>query len=135
MLGGIQFGPAADRDNVYVALSDIQRITTRGPDGKAADGPSPNSGGGLSAYDLASGDRKWFARSFTCPPGRKGGSLAQSAAVSVIPGVVFSGSLDGHLRAYEAESGKIVWDFDTFRRYETINKVETGGGSLNGPGR
>ena len=134
MLGGIQFGPAADRSNVYVALSDIQRITTRGPDGKAAGGPVPNSGGGLSAYDLASGERKWFVRGFTCPPQRKGCSPAQSAAVSVIPGVVFSGSLDGHLRAYAAESGKVIWDFDTVRAYAAVNGVEARGGSLNGPG-
>ena len=134
MLGGIQFGPAADRDTVYAALSDMQRITTRGPDGKNAGGIVPNSGGGLSAYDLATGDRKWFVRGFACPPGRKGCSPAQSAAVSVIPGVVFSGSLDGHLRAYAAETGKIIWDFDTFRSYETVNGVQARGGSINGPG-
>ena len=134
MLGGIQFGPAADRDKVYVALSDIQRITTRGPDGKVAGGASPHSGGGLSAYDLATGDRQWFVRGFTCPPDRKGCSPAQSAAVSVIPGVVFSGSLDGHLRAYAAESGQVIWDFDTLRPYETVNGVKARGGSLNGPG-
>ena len=40
-------------------------------------------------------------------------SPAQSAAVTVIPGIVFSGGLDGHLRAYSAEDGHIVWDVDT----------------------
>ena len=61
-------------------------------------------------------------------------SPAQSAAVSAIPGVAFSGSVDGHLRAFAARDGAIVWDFDTVRAYETVNKVPARGGSLNGPG-
>jgi polyvinyl alcohol dehydrogenase (cytochrome) len=54
--------------------------------------------------------------------------------VTAIPGVVFSGSLDGHLRAYSAEEGKVLWDFDTVREYQTVNGVKAAGGSLNGPG-
>jgi polyvinyl alcohol dehydrogenase (cytochrome) len=54
--------------------------------------------------------------------------------VTAIPGVVFSGSLDGHLRAYSAGEGKIVWDFDTVRNYQTVNGVRATGGPLNGPG-
>ena len=52
----------------------------------------------------------------------------------MIPGVVFSGSSDGHLRAYAAKDGKVVWDFDTVRDYQTVNGVEAHGGSLDGPG-
>jgi outer membrane protein assembly factor BamB len=52
----------------------------------------------------------------------------------VIPGVVFSGSLDGHLLAYSAEDGKIVWDFDTAREFKTVNGVKAAGGSIDGPG-
>ena len=48
--------------------------------------------------------------------------------------MVFSGSVDGHLRAFAARDGTIVWDFDTVRSYETANKVAARGGSLNGPG-
>jgi polyvinyl alcohol dehydrogenase (cytochrome) len=54
--------------------------------------------------------------------------------VTAIPGIVFSGSLDGHLRAYGAEEGKVLWDFDTVREYETVNGVPGKGGSLSGPG-
>ena len=54
--------------------------------------------------------------------------------MTAIPGVVFSGSLDGHLRAYSAGEGKIVWDFDTVRNYQTVNGVRATGESLNGPG-
>jgi polyvinyl alcohol dehydrogenase (cytochrome) len=54
--------------------------------------------------------------------------------VTAIPGVVFSGSQDGHLRAYTSEDGRVLWDFDTVRGYETVNGVSGSGGSLNGPG-
>ena len=37
-------------------------------------------------------------------------------------------------RAYSTGDGKIVWDFDTVRAYDTVNKVPARGGSLNGPG-
>jgi len=51
-----------------------------------------------------------------------------------IPGIAFSGSVDGHLRGYSTTDGKVVWDFDTVRPYDTVNKVPARGGSLNSPG-
>jgi polyvinyl alcohol dehydrogenase (cytochrome) len=51
-----------------------------------------------------------------------------------MPGVVFSGSIDGHFRAYSTTDGKIVWDFDTIRAYDTVNGVAARGGSIDGPG-
>ncbi len=51
-----------------------------------------------------------------------------------MPGVVFSGADDGHMRAYSAENGKIVWDFDTARDFKTVNKVPAHGGSIDGGG-
>jgi polyvinyl alcohol dehydrogenase (cytochrome) len=54
--------------------------------------------------------------------------------VTAIPGVVFSGSDDGHLRAYATEDGRVLWDFDTVREYQTANGVPGKGGSLDGAG-
>jgi polyvinyl alcohol dehydrogenase (cytochrome) len=54
--------------------------------------------------------------------------------VTAIPGVAFSGSVDGHLRAYSSADGKVVWDFNTAQNYETVNGVPGHGGSLDGPG-
>ena len=48
--------------------------------------------------------------------------------------MVFSGSDDGHLRAYATEDGHILWDFDTVRNYQTVNGVPGKGGSLDGAG-
>jgi polyvinyl alcohol dehydrogenase (cytochrome) len=52
----------------------------------------------------------------------------------MIPGVVFSGSLDGHMRAFDAENGKVLWDFDTAREFTAVNGVAAKGGSLDGAG-
>ena len=52
----------------------------------------------------------------------------------MIPGIVFSGSVDGHLRAYSTKDGTIVWDFNTVRDYDTVNKVPAKGGSIDAAG-
>ena len=60
-------------------------------------------------------------------------SPAQSAAVDGTRGMVFSASMDGHLRGYSAE-GKVIWDFDTARDFQTVNGIKARGGSIDGPG-
>jgi len=125
--GGVQWGSAADQANVYVALSDIARIAI--PNSQATE-PDPKTGGGMFALRLTDGQRVWYKAPPSCRD-RKRCSPAQSAAVSAIPGVVFSGSVDGHLRGYSTSNGNIVWDFDTVRDYETINGVPAKGGSMN----
>jgi polyvinyl alcohol dehydrogenase (cytochrome) len=47
---------------------------------------------------------------------------------------VFSGSVDGHLRAFSTEDGRVVWDIDTAREYQTVNGARGRGGSLDGAG-
>jgi polyvinyl alcohol dehydrogenase (cytochrome) len=54
--------------------------------------------------------------------------------VSAINGIVFSGSLDGHLRAYETRKGKVVWDFDTAKDVPAVNADSAHGGSLDAGG-
>jgi polyvinyl alcohol dehydrogenase (cytochrome) len=49
-------------------------------------------------------------------------------------GAVFSGSVDGHIRAFSAEDGKVLWDFDTAQTWPTVNGVFARGGSMDGPG-
>ncbi|HEY7448543.1 MAG TPA: PQQ-binding-like beta-propeller repeat protein [Vicinamibacterales bacterium] len=125
--GGVQWGSAADGTNVYVALSDIGRIAIPNSQGTV---PDPEAGGGMFALRLDNGQRVWYTPPPPCGP-RERCSPAQSAAVSAIPGVAFSGSVDGHIRAYSATSGAVVWDFDTVRMYDTVNGVSGRGGSLN----
>ena len=58
----------------------------------------------------------------------------QAAAVTGIPGAVFSGTMDGQLRAYSTRDGKIIWDYDSARTYETVNGVKANGGSMSNAG-
>ena len=129
-LGGVQWGSAADASRVYVALSDVGRVMLTFNQFTDAD---RTSGGGMSALRLSDGEPVWSAPPVPCDD-RPRCSPAQSAAVTAIPGVAFSGSLDGHMRAYSTEDGTIVWDFDTVRSYETVNGVQAWGGSIDGPG-
>ena len=48
--------------------------------------------------------------------------------------MVFSASLDGHLRGYEAETGQVIFDTDTAHEFSTVDGVKAKGGSMNGPG-
>ena len=127
--GGVQWGMASDGKNVYAAKSDVVRRT-----GTTYD---PTQGGGLTALRIRDGERVWYAAPLACPTPetvKPGCSPAQSAAVTVTPGVVWSGSLDGRLRAYAAEDGKVLWDFDTAREFDTVNRVRASGGGVDGPG-
>lgn len=45
--------------------------------------------------------------------------------------MVFVGSLDGHIRAYNAADGYVLWDFDTARTYKTLNGVAAHRRSIN----
>ena len=108
-LGGVQWGVAADESNIYVGVSDRFVSATHT----------------LSALKLDTGEEVWR----TPLPGS-----AQSAAVTAIPGLVFSGGFDGRLRAYSAADGKIVWDVDTEGDYQTVNGIAAKGGSIDGGG-
>jgi polyvinyl alcohol dehydrogenase (cytochrome) len=124
--GGVQWGSAADASNMYVALSDIGRTPI--PNSQATE-PDPEVGGGMFALRLDNGQQVWNTPARPCRRPRC--SPAQSAAVSAMPGVVFSGSVDGHLRAYSTTNGRVLWDFDTVGPQKTVNGVEARGGSLN----
>ncbi|HEX9224976.1 MAG TPA: PQQ-binding-like beta-propeller repeat protein [Candidatus Acidoferrales bacterium] len=129
-LGGIQWGSAYDGKNMYVAVSDVAHLrgsTTILPI------PDPKAGGGLFALDVATGEKVWAAPPASCGK-RPSCSPAQSAAVSAIPGVVFSGAVDGHLRAYSTTDGKVTWNFDTAREFAGVNGIAGKGGAMDGPG-
>jgi polyvinyl alcohol dehydrogenase (cytochrome) len=48
--------------------------------------------------------------------------------------VVFAGAYDGHLRAYDAGTGKVIWDFDTDREFTAIDGNPARGGSIEAAG-
>jgi polyvinyl alcohol dehydrogenase (cytochrome) len=119
-LGGIEWGIAADDQNVYVPVSDVNVKTDSKP--------------GLTALRISTGKQLWHvpAPDAPCSWNPRTCSHAQSAAITVVPGAVFSGTMDGHLRAYSTEDGAVVWDFDTASKaWETVNGIAARGGVLD----
>jgi polyvinyl alcohol dehydrogenase (cytochrome) len=62
---------------------------------------------------------------------KPGCNSAQLASPSAINGAVFSGSIDGNLRAFDMPAGKIIWDFDATRSFPTTNDIPANGGSFS----
>lgn len=123
-LGGIHWGMATDQNYVYAANSDNVVAIDKSDSAISA---SP----GIYALDLMSGKVAWKAQTPDCE--KKDCQRSNSAAPAVVPGIVFAGGLDGHIRAYATESGKILWDYDTVKNYEATNGIKGRGGALDGP--
>lgn len=123
--GGVQWGMSSDGQKLYASVNDSLRV-----DGDL----DPKIGGGLTALRFADGGKAWFAEPAPCVAGRNHCSPGQSAALTTIPGIVFSGSLDGHVRGFSTENGQVLWDYDTAHDYPTVNGVAAKGGSIDGPG-
>ncbi len=124
VLGGIEWGFTADERYVYVPISDVWETRS-----------APGHAGGIYAVSIADGKPLWNtpAAAPDCleTPGCNAG---QPAAAVLIPGVVFSGSMDGHMRAYDPASGDVIWDVDSKGKHATVNKVPAAGGSIKGAG-
>jgi polyvinyl alcohol dehydrogenase (cytochrome) len=117
--GGIEWGMAADARTVYAPSSDIYMAP-------------PDKAGGLTAIDIATGKPAWHADPHpNCAWGTQNCWGGTSQAVTAMPGLVFAGALDGHLRAYRDSDGKILWDFDAGGKFQTVNQGEQSGGSFN----
>ena len=118
--GGIQWGMSTDGEQLYIPVSDIR---TAKP-------------GGLHAVNLMTGQRTWFQEphALKCTPGTPTCNAAMISAPTLIPGVLFSGSNDGGLRAYATKDGSVVWEFDTNQDFTTLNRVRASGGAIQGPG-
>jgi polyvinyl alcohol dehydrogenase (cytochrome) len=121
--GQIAFGGAADAERLYLALED----------------------GTFAAVDLSTGQRAWLTRLESLDTLGKptsngeyrtkaGLRFGQSAAVTQIPGAVFTGGWDGKLRALSTTDGTILWQFDTAQDFHSANGVPAKGGSMGGPG-
>jgi polyvinyl alcohol dehydrogenase (cytochrome) len=136
-LGGIEWGIAADRDYLFVPVSDILRLRPDAATGEIAGKP------GLTALDPATGRIAWqhpapiAACHYAADQDRPSGCVrSQSAAPAAMPGIVFSGALDGWFRAYDSKDGSIVWEYSTTAQtYDTVNGIaKQPGGGIDGMG-
>jgi polyvinyl alcohol dehydrogenase (cytochrome) len=118
-LGG-QWGGATDGVNFYTGTNDFLAAIS----------------GGMTAIRLSDGAIAWQMppQPLLCGVKAPGCDAGQGAAVTVIPGAVFSGAHDGGLRAYSTTDGKVIWTFDANRKFDTVNGVAANGASMDGPG-
>jgi polyvinyl alcohol dehydrogenase (cytochrome) len=117
-MGG-QWGGAADDRQAYFSVN----------------GTAGKTPGGIRAVRIDTGAEVWSKEASERLCGtERGCSAAQGAAVSALPGIVLSGSMDGGLRAYASDDGTLVWSFDTNKEFETVNGVKAKGGAMDGPG-
>ena len=108
-LGIIRFGGAADDQYAYFGVST----------------------GGVAAIRIDTGEKKWF----TPIPGPSApGPRGETSAITAIPGVIFSGSWEGMLRALASDDGRLLWEYDMVHDYKTVNGVPAKGGSMSAPG-
>jgi polyvinyl alcohol dehydrogenase (cytochrome) len=127
-LGGVHWGMATDGELVYAANSD--NIFGLDPSDSTLV-PTP----GIYALNLQTGKQVWKVATPPCTDGsRENCQQSNSAAPTLIPGVVFAGDLNGFIRAYSAKEGRVLWEFDTVREYQTVNGQKGMGGSIDGPG-
>jgi polyvinyl alcohol dehydrogenase (cytochrome) len=106
--GLIVFGGASDGQAVYYGLNQ--------------------AGAMVAAVNLADGARKWTTSPIA---GARGGN---PAATTAIPGVVFSHSADGTLRALATADGKTLFEYATAKDYTAVNGVPARGGAFGQSG-
>ncbi|WP_295528770.1 PQQ-binding-like beta-propeller repeat protein [Novosphingobium sp. Chol11] len=126
--GGVHFGMAAEGLRIFAPINDMADT------GDARVYDPATRGAGLHAIDAATGKETWFARAADRCAGLKFCDPGISAAVTAVPGVVFAGHLDGMFRAYDSQTGKVLWQNDTTKPVPSIDGRTAKGGSMSGSG-
>jgi polyvinyl alcohol dehydrogenase (cytochrome) len=129
-LGGIHWGLAFDGARVFAPIN-----RPGAPAGNANDAVLKP---GIHALDVNDGKVLWsYLGEADCRGDRKErmrgceGNLGMSGAPTLIDGAVLQGSLDGFLRALDANTGKELFRFDTAQKFATANGVEGIGGTVD----
>lgn len=124
LLGGIHWGMAINRRSglLFVPINDMQLFY------KITEGESKP---GLYALDIATGESRWTTpldgtcgERTPCNPGL-------SAAIAATDELVFTGGLDGYIRAFDAQTGAMVWHFDTWGDFMASNAEKAVGGTID----
>src|SRR5580658_3511201 len=128
LIGGIHWGLAFDGARVFVPMN-----TFPGPEGK-----DPGEVAGLHAVAVDSGTVLWsYYPQPDCSGERKtrvrtcATVIGLTGAPTVIAGAVVEGSADGFLRAFDVNTGALLFQFDTTAPLTTANGVAGIGGALD----
>jgi polyvinyl alcohol dehydrogenase (cytochrome) len=147
--GGVHWGMALAGQRLLVAAADPERER---PDYD----PKP----GLHALNLADGEVLWQYRAErgceideankpkigleNMRSGAKRDPMEQyrcsfyyglSAALTATPELVFSGGLDGKLRAFDLATGEVLWQTETAKPFTASNGIEGHGGAIDVDGQ
>jgi len=124
ILGGIEHGITVGDMHAYIPIADVSPLL------QTADGS-------MASVDLKTGKLLWqvSAATDTCKDKPPGCNDAYMGAPTVVGQVLFAGSNDGNLRAFDINNGNILWSYDTVRQFSGINGLTGSGGSIirNGP--
>lgn len=124
--GGVHWGMTASHTNLFVPIADTYFPGV--PDGDAFPG--------LHALDPETGQVRWYSpvtdecaedSKPLCDPGL-------SAAATSAGELVFAGGFDGLLKAYDADSGRVLWQFNSFAAFETVSGEPGQGGAIESDG-
>ncbi len=123
--GGIHWGMTTDGELVYVAIGDLPNEFS------SVHEPRP----GLHALDVITGEPVWSRYAYpTCSEDVYSCYPSFSAALTMTPGVIFAGGMDGTLHAFASNDGSELWSFNTSQTFETVNEVAAQGGSIDSDG-
>jgi polyvinyl alcohol dehydrogenase (cytochrome) len=128
VIGGIHWGLAFDGARVFAPMNTFP----------GADGKDPGERAGLHAVAVDSGTVLWsYYPQPDCSGDRKArvrtcaSVTGMTGAPAVIAGAVVEGSADGFLRAFDANTGELLFQYDTTAPVTTANGVPGVGGALD----
>lgn len=126
IMGGVHWGMASDGNILYVPINDYGTYELH-KDKEASPGlHALNAWDGTELWSTIEKDR-CEPVSWACGPGITG-------AIIATPELVFAGALDGVFKAYDTQTGKELWAYDTKRSYEAVNGVKAFGGTIDSDG-
>ncbi|MBT8146387.1 MAG: PQQ-binding-like beta-propeller repeat protein [Gammaproteobacteria bacterium] len=125
-MGGIHYGMSTNGEKLFVGISDLP---TNNPYNVGPAYP------GLHALQPSTGEILWRNNlPDKCEPSRYLCWQGISAAVSSTSDLVFAGGLDGIFRAFDADTGTILWETNTRQPFGTRFGIEANGGSIEADG-
>jgi len=124
--GGVHFGMAAHGQRLFVPISDMRDEHVEGKTYTQEARP------GLYALDITTGELLWSQPADDVCAGREFCDSGISAAITAVPDAVLAGHMDGRLRAYDAATGRVLWQYDTTQEVATVGDGKGHGGSFGG---
>jgi polyvinyl alcohol dehydrogenase (cytochrome) len=127
--GGVHFGMAVEGNRIFAPINDMfypEDITRY----KFKEPARP----GLYALEAESGEIIWSSPAPDLCGGMEHCDPGISAPVTAIPGAVIAGHMDGRLRIYSSETGKVLWELNSLQDFTSVSGATARGGSFSGSG-